>query len=508
MTTPVKRRALTCWPCARPPDDDSVVASPIEPQSVPIPGNVWLVTIRWDGWRNLRTALLRPPSRMQLPQNPVVASPDRLAGPFRRRRWPRIGAVLLLLAGCDEDLSCAPILGSEDGRLEFFDHAMLAGPCRRLRGPAALLVDTPWCPVLDWSSDRADDPLQVAACFDQEITGATAQDGCVVPTEAGELVWTFSPVDCQAIPEHGQWGNDDAIRLPVVAVDEVFGYLTSPGDAFALRTMTAARGEPFAEAFQTESGEPLHVLAGEPVPLAAVVAHPAWGDVAWKPEQWTLRGTIDDRDVAVEFDELAVAWVTVGAAETLHLWLERGPDTLPLGEVHGVAPSELTSLEVVAGFVGDGNLLPVGARAVAQAGDRLVYGVPVDWTILDGELPLWRDAERAWGADYIALLDEEGRRCHRPPDKRSREFRVRLRAGYGELQAIAEMRWTEDPPDEPSDDGLLDKLGGDDFERSPLCEGPGFPPEGCGCHQGRPDRGSMLAGLALLLLGWRRRALQ
>ncbi|MCH9687043.1 MAG: hypothetical protein K0V04_36750, partial [Deltaproteobacteria bacterium] len=141
----------------------------------------------------------------------------------------------------------------------------------------------------------------------------------------------------------------------------------------------------------------------------------------------------------------------------------------------------------------------------ARAGERLVHGVPVDWTVTEGELPLWRDANRPWGADYIAMVDEQGQRCHRPPTNDSRSYRATIRATFGELSAETALRWTEAPQDRAPQD-VTDVLDGSDFERSPLCEGPGFPSQGCGCHQSGSRGSGALTGLMVLLLGWRLRA--
>jgi MYXO-CTERM domain-containing protein len=248
-----------------------------------------------------------------------------------------------------------------------------------------------------------------------------------------------------------------------------------------------------------------YVLADHPVELAVVLTHPDLGDVGWNPAEFTLHATVDDVERAIELDAVGLSSLDLTAGEHMELWLERGDETLALGEVEGVAADELTGLEVIAGFTGseDDPGIPFGARAVARADERIVYGVPVDWTVTEGVLPLWRDPERPWGPDYIALVDEDGLRCHAPPEER-KHYRARVRATYGELEAEGILEWTEEPEgDESLGEEVAEFFKGSGAERSPLCEGPGFAEAGCGCRSGDGRLGAL--GLLVLGLGLRRR---
>lgn len=424
---------------------------------------------------------------------------------------------MLLGVACDDDLLCTPVLETENGNVELLDSAMMHGACRRLREPAPLLVGTRWCPVLscnedepgcvrDEESGRELDPGDVAACFDLQVEGATWDEGCLVTDAPGELQWTFTPVDCPA-NALGYRPSADSLALPVVEVAEVTAWLDSPGDAFARRSLLDEEEELAYAPMQLSPGAVAYVLGGEPIELAAVLTHPELGNVGWNPSEWTVRAEVDGSTREVEFDELGLVALSVAAGERMQLWLEREDATLPLGEVEGVAPEELTRMEVVSSLTDhDGFGVPFGARAVLWAGDRVVYGVPVDWTVTEGVLPLWRDATRPWGPEYIALIDEEGRRCHPAPEKKTTTYRARLRATYGELEDEITMTWTETPgQDESLGEGALDVLKGEGFQRSPLCEGPGFAVQGCGCRGGQAGGQGGLGALLLLALGWHRR---
>jgi MYXO-CTERM domain-containing protein len=435
--------------------------------------------------------------------------------PRQSLRLP-LATTLLLLAACDDYIACTPVLKTDNGQLELQDlEAVVRGACGRMREPAPLLVGTRWCPVLMCSEDQPGCVIDeesgerlatddVAACFDYTVEGATPDAECLRVDAAGELRWTFAPIDCPAL-ELGFQPGPDALVLPIVDTAEVFAHLDVPGDAFARRSLTDADGKPLPTALQLSPGAVAYVLADQPVELAAVLTHPDLGDVGWNPSGFTLHAAVDDAERTIELDAMGVVSVTLAADEHMELWLERDAETLALGEVEGVAEDELTGLEVIAGFTGneDDPGIPFGARAVARAGERIVYGVPVDWAVTEGVLPLWRDPERPWGPDYIALVDEDGLRCHAPPEKERKRFRARVRATYETLESEATLEWIEDPEEDGSlGEQVAEFFKGDGAKRSPLCEGPGFAEEGCGCRSGG---NSYFGALALLLLGIGRR---
>jgi hypothetical protein len=163
--------------------------------------------------------------------------------------------------------------------------------------------------------------------------------------------------------------------------------------------------------------------------------------------------------------------------------------------VRAVAADELASMSIVVGYAREDEGRhgpPIGARAVLRTDDgTAVLGAEVQWEVTEGALPLWRDAELAWDPDYVALMDREGQACHAPPD-RPTEYVATLVARHGELEASETMRWVARPPDESATEEIEEWFTGENHEDSELCEGPGFPGEGCGCDASRPGRGAAL----------------
>jgi hypothetical protein len=173
--------------------------------------------------------------------------------------------------------------------------------------------------------------------------------------------------------------------------------------------------------------------------------------------------------------------------------------------VRGVADGELATLELAAGYAPGGDDdgdhgPPIGARAIFSTDDGApVFGVPVEWEVVDGAFPVWHGAEPAWGPDYIALMDEDGRACHAPPEDDPITFRGLLLATHGELEAEVELVWTEDPESSSFGEELGELFIGDRHRDSELCQGPGFPPAGCSCATTTSPGWAVVAPFLLLL---------
>lgn len=446
----------------------------------------------------------------------------------RRRQWV-IALALLGASACDEHIGCAPVLTTDKGQLELHDQAITVDACRRLREPAPLLEGAIWCPAVKCGGDVAGceddegDKLAdgtVAACFEQTLSGPVERDDpCLRMTEPGEASWSFAAVPCAA-QQDGYAPADDRIGWSVVGVDEITAHLQSPGDAFALRSLVDEDGEPLPDDDALAPGDVAYAVADTAVPFAVVLEHPDH-DVAvgWNSPLWdVVAEAVSGPEPELRWEDLGLVTVTIAAGAEARLSLVPGPDagverTVPIGTVIGVAPDALTSLEVVAGFApppDESGLKhgPVaGARAIVVTADgNPVYGANVQWEILEGELPLWRDETLPWTADYVALGELDGAACHDPVE-RTRTFEATVEASLGDLSDEVSVQWTEAAPD----DGLFGALGDlfdpdDPPPKSTHCQGPGFPDEaqGCGCTAQNAKSTPTIAGMLLLLIAFRR----
>ena len=414
------------------------------------------------------------------------------------------------------------MLATEGGQLEIRATEVIVGACDTIRSPGPVLAGTRLCPqVLDCGRDvpgcAVDDDNRIPSslvreCFVPSVEGAGVLDGeCGVTQDAGEVAWVFTAQACEA-NDLGYAPADDLLRLPVVGVDAVAARLESPGDAFARRALVPGEAGSFPEDAGLDGASVVQVFADHAVPLAVVLDHPEHdGPVGWNPIAWTAEVVADDGQVLPADWTLAgllVVGVPAGVDASVQLTGPAG-ETVTAGRVRGIAEAELATLEVVAGYAPaeeeDGpHGPPIGARAVFRTADGVpVFGVPVEWGVTAGAFPVWRGEEQAWGPDYVALMDEDGRGCHPPPEDEVTAFRGVLTATRADLSAEVELRWTEDP----EGTNLLAEIGeafrGDDHRDSELCQGPGFPDAGCGCR----TRGGTPAGLLGLLglLALRRR---
>jgi MYXO-CTERM domain-containing protein len=438
---------------------------------------------------------------------------------FQPRSLVAVGA--LALAACHEHVGCTPVLTGEMSQLQFHDVVLVADACDRMHGVRALVTGSRFCPTLGCHPDvpgcgEDDDALtsaQVRACYDDTLAGPveTTDDGCIVAMAAGELDWSFTPIDCAATTT-GYMPAADRLRLPIVAVDEVTAWLEAPGDAFAVRELVTATGESFPDDAQLGPGREALVLADVRVPFAVVLGHAQHADpVAWNPDQWTIAADAEDADL--EWKAHGVVELALPAGASVELAIHRAADDamIPVGRVRAVAADEIATLDVVVGFVrdddaSDGHRAPIGARAIARTAEGApVWGIPVEWEVTEGALPVWRDADLPWSSDYVALMDREARACHVPPEHAT-TYDAAIVARWGEFEVEAPMRWREEAVDESAAAEIKEWFTGEDHENAEACEGPGFPSEGCSCASSRSRPGSpALALLVLAALGLRAR---
>lgn len=437
------------------------------------------------------------------------------------RRKELIGAVLVVVAGCDRHLGCEPVLRTTGAQLELLAPDTIVGACDSIRDVGPVLVGTRVCPTLRCSTDvpgcdlgddeRLDSAL-VTECFVPAVQGpATLDADCLVVEDAGDIVWTFEAQACAA-NDQGYAPTSDGLTLPGVTVDRVTARLESPGDAFALRALDPGPVASFPEDARIVPGGVVQVLADTEVPLAIVLDHPDHDKpVAWNPSAWTvelLTDAGDPIDARLSFAGLLV--VNIPDDVEAEVTVVQGDVRLPAGRVRGVADDELASLEVAAGYApGDDDGRhgpPIGARAIFRTDDRApVFGVPVAWEVTEGAFPAWRGEEEDWGPDYVALMDEDGLGCHKPPKRDPRTFHGTVVATHGDLEAEVEFEWTETPEDASLGEKLGNLVLGDKHENSELCEGPGFPAEGCGCATTTAPGWAVAAPLLVIVFRPRRR---
>ncbi len=436
-----------------------------------------------------------------------------------RSRWRFAFATsALAVIGCHEHVGCTPVLGGEAGQLEFFDVRLIADACDRIHAPRALVTGSRFCATIGCNSDVPgcgddDDALtsaEVRACYEDAVAGPVERDdeGCLVAMAPGELDWTFTPVECPA-SARGYTPGADRLRLPIVAADEVTASLVAPGDAFAVRELVDAHGGEFPDDAQVGDGEVL-VLADTSVPFAVVLAHADHADpLAWNPDQWRI--VAEGADVEPTWNDLGVVAVALPAGVSVDLTLVRDDIEVPVGTIRAIAESEIATLDVVVGFVPDdeqtdGHGPPIGARAIARTAEGApVWGVPVEWEVTDGALPLWRDDALPWSTDYVALMDRDAQACHAPPEHAT-TYEATIVATWGEFEVETPMRWREDAVDESFAEELGELFTGEKHRNADTCEGPGFPDEGCSCSSAAGGAGAPAYGLAaVVILGLRRR---
>lgn len=442
-----------------------------------------------------------------------------MRSPRTRHRW--IGTAALLLFGCDEHVGCEPVLRGEAQQLEFDDQTLVVGAADRMHDARALVEGSRFCPQLACVEDvpgcTIDDDgtrlseQDVRACYESTIAGPVTQEGnCVVADAPGELDWTLALRDCDA-RARGYEPAPERLRLPIVDAAALQPWLQSTGDGFAVRELVAKDGGELPIEPQLVAGETAYVLADATVHFSVVLAHPMSDQpVAWNPPAWSVSGVDDDGgDVPVAFDAWGVVALALPAGTAVELTLHRDAVELPIGRVEAVDADDIASLEVVAGFLPDdeapdGHRMPIGARAIARtADDRVVYGLPVEWSVTEGALPLWRDDELQWDPDFTALEDRDGRGCHEPPEERT-IYEAEVVATWRTLEASAELEWTEEKVDEGFLEMVAEWFKGEDWDAAETCEGPGFPEPGCGCST--DNRGGLpLVALALLVATRRRR---
>ncbi|MFZ5479567.1 MAG: hypothetical protein ACOZNI_22570 [Myxococcota bacterium] len=358
--------------------------------------------------------------------------------------------------------------------------------------PSPFLAGTRVVPALTCAADCPEGLGDVTACFSLAVEGPAALDGDAVVLEgAGDVVWRFTPVACDA-NDLGWAPAEDAVTVPVLAADDVAGTLSPVYEEMAADLVADG-------ALRLLAPEGWVPAAGEPVLVAAdrhVSVFPRLRTIAGEPVAWSTDGaSLAAADVRGDAPEFAgVESVRLGPGDAATLTLSTAGATFEVGEVEGVDAGDVASLELALAYslAEDGADTPVAARVVArdEAGSP-VFGMPVVWET-DREMALAFFGEPA--PDYAWVTDG----CV-PPSEAFGPQTATLTARLGELSASATLAWT--PRTEPGDDA--------EWVKDPSCatrlelpeDAPATVEEGsrsCGCGTGAAPGLAVLAIAAAL----------
>lgn len=426
-------------------------------------------------------------------------------------------------------LVALPLLGcSTMGELGQIGFALsLADMALEFESGDRILDGSRVCPEIDevnnndgsrrWVSSES---AAVRACYVEELTGPAELDAeqCLAFSGSGEVLWSLEPSgECEwpgdrlrfSVVEPGpdlRLGFDDwRARMPPNHADDVTVVGLAPG-----RSLADLREDPSA---------PRLVAAGQlDVPMLRL--DDADGRVFWTEPEVTLTHVgdglavvepIDDPDAGFyEFRGIGEYPLTleVGAVATIQAALPNGA-VLESPELIAVsATTAAASLDLVVLVDLQSGAPTVAFAELRDAEGRVIHGAPVEWSVLEGVLPVTPAdlGEPGRTAEY-ASLDGLCKRLLSIEVER----RAVLHARFGVLEDSVELLWTQGPslgepdpnspftPDEaclfgePSDgetDGDTgdsgDELGGDALSG------------GCGCTT--QERGSP-AALLLALAG-------
>lgn len=309
-------------------------------------------------------------------------------------------------------------------------------------------------------------------CYDVAIKGASKTEGdCVVLDALGAVEVDFTPrADCSYVEDMVDLPAD-VFRLEVVPIDGLRAGLEWYGELFAAHFLNFY--EPAPTGWIPAADEPLLLVPDVEVVFPINVINAAGERVAWELSQGRVLEARDGgapRELSPLEDQDSLWPVSIKAGQRSTISLALAGVEMPVAEVVATPADQAASLEIVAGHL-EG---PYAARAVVRDGEgRVIYGAPVEWIVVEGEVMLAPVEEVQLPPEYTMIGD----RC-KPPPAAAETRRVVVRARLGELVDEVEMEWVAMPLEEPSDTP---------FEADPLCqkgvgsEESGLGDRGCGC---------------------------
>ena len=317
-----------------------------------------------------------------------------------------------------------------------------------------------------------------------EVSGAEPDDlACTTAQPGAPLTYTFTPTGCaETLPS-------EALRVAAVALDQVTPVLT-PDIVLRSELGSDLAYEPFdlssvgARLPGLDELRELALLAGAPIELSLRLYDEGGRRVGWNPSAGELSHEVlaGPAPAIVAAESPVTHRFTLAEGAQVRATYQLYGEPLPLAELTGVGAAALASIDLTAILLdagADGQQPFMIQAQVRDTAGRLVYGVPLEWRVVEGDL-LLETPEEPSQTPWISAPE-----CipKRPAATRA----GRVEAAYGELRGAVDFTWKG-------------YTGADPYNAGP-CEG-----EGCGCRTGLPSpQGALLAFLLAPLLVPRRR---
>lgn len=408
-----------------------------------------------------------------------------------------------LVASLLSAVSCTTVLTEEDSlqlSVEPLFYSYVEGPAsgsRVLQGSQA---------CISISRFQALDTNDWDACYAITKAGEVSSDeACVMLDQLGEMVVEYTPLDDCPIEELASEAVPDRYRLEVVPPDGLRARLEWWREELSLRSLHAGPGSFPADSVPAID-QPLRLVPDVTVLFPLVLVDAMDGHVAYDHARARVleERAGASRELAPFVDDTDQFPLRIGAGERSTITLALPSGEVPVVEVIATPVETAASLEIVVAYDPGTEpsrwAAPQGARAIVRdAEGQVIYGAPVEWTLVEGHLVAapWADSEVPSAPEYLAIEDS----CVPPPIAPETRHAI-VRAQLGELVDEVELEWTAVPEDEPSDEA---------FAADPACQlapAPDSPASrGCECSVEASGAGATFWSVASIwaLMGLRRR---
>lgn len=421
--------------------------------------------------------------------------------------------IFLVSALAVADCNVGAGFDSDRGQVHFYDadlwRSLLPGETAFDNG-VPLVEGTRFCPdlspsVREWENpetgvrEKVELPQEYLDCFEIEIDGPVQEEeagdddgewgddegegqapGCVYLLGSGEVRYEFEPRPCDWSGDEDFAPVEDEAGIEVAAAGSVTARLEPIAEEMAEAWYSPGEGHSWPEDDRPGAGGRIGVVAGERVAFPVVLEDPdgrrvalPWGGLVEGdgpvPDLWQgwlrIEATLGEAP-QIAMDEPGRFGLVPAPDSEVALTLSAGDAEWTVAIMQTVAAAQAASMHLVVAWSGT----PAAARAVVRTADgMLVFGVPIEWEAA-GPL-LLSDATEAWGdayfpgGDYTLLEVDEQQLAQ---SDQPQEVEATVTARWGDLEASADLRWTQQPTAPRTDaDG----------------RGDGVPPidDGCGC---------------------------